>query len=114
LPYKKLTDEQVTKLMDVKAKMIYMDFDNSEISHFGFNHIGGIIAAGVAYLNDKDLLLMNLYRLLTDDDDHGFITVDQIKNNPKVLMFILKPVTILEIEAIKRLNGRMESLLIAA
>ncbi len=114
LPYNKLTEEQVKKLINAEAQVIFMDFEKEELTGFDLSHIGGIIAAGISYLNNNDLAFMNIYRLLTDDNEHLSITVEEFKGDPTKLKFILKPVEILDAEDLRNLHNRMEQLLTAA
>jgi hypothetical protein len=57
---------------------------------------------------------MNLYRLLTDDNKHPLITVDELKRNPLCLKFFLAPIRINDLDDLKHLNDRMRELLSAA
>lgn len=97
-----------------KSHVIFMDYDSDSVDLDSFFQIGGIIAAGVAYLNNNDLAFMNLYRLLTDDNNHVTVTIDQLKKDPLALRFFLTPIRIKDPNDLKSLNDRMRELLIAA
>jgi len=114
LPYGRLTEEQIHRLAKEGAQVIFMDLEKEHLSAEDIAQIGGIIAAGIAYLNNNDLIFMNIYRLLTDDNEHVPVTVDEFKKDPTKLKFILKPVEILDAEDLRNLHNRMEQLLTAA
>ncbi len=114
LPYSKLTEPQLERLKKGNARVIFMDFEKEELSANDVSHIGGIVAAGIAYLNSNDLAFMNIYRLLTGDTHHGAIAVEELKKDPAKLRFILKPAEIKDAEELRHLHERMEELLVAA
>jgi len=114
LPYNRLTDTQVDRLTKAEARVIFMDLEKEELSADDVNHIGGIIAAGIAYLNNNDFAFTNIYKLLTDDYEHAPISVEEFKKDPSNLKFLLKPIEIKDAEDLRDLYERMEELLIAA
>jgi len=97
-----------------EANVIFMDYDMDSVSPSTFFQISGIIASGIAYINNSDLAMMNLYKLLTDDNNHAAITVDELRRNPSCLIFMLKPIEVEDADEIRKLNERMKALLIAA
>jgi len=114
LPFSKLSETQIKRLTEEKARVVFMDFENEELTNETVCHIEGIIAAGIAYLNNNDLAFMNIYRLLTDDNRHDPVTVEEFKKDPAMLKFLLKPVEIKNAEELRHLHERIEELLVAA
>ena len=112
LPYNKLSKAQIQRLEDSKANVIYMDFeDNIETELDTFVQLGAIVYSGIAYLNSNDIALMGLYELLTDNKPDNFITVEELRENPKLLFFKLKPAVIHNYGELKQLNEYMEEIL---
>jgi len=108
LPYNLLSSEQREKLKMKNVRVIFMCADESRLY---CNHIGGIIAAGIAYLNRNDLALMRLYRLLTEDLNAPAVTVEDLVRDPSALRFVLAPMEARDISDLRVLNERMEELL---
>ena len=77
-----------------------------------FFQIGGIIATGIAYINNNDLAFMNLYRLLTGKENP--VTIEEIRRDPTCLVFLLEPAGKIDPDDLKHLNERMKRLLVAA
>lgn len=95
------------------SHVIFMDFEK-DVSADDFVQIGGIVSVAMAYLNNNNLALMNLYKLLTDNTSHPDIAVDDLRKNPIVLKFILRPVRVENLENLRYLNNRLRELLISA
>jgi len=95
-----------------KANVIFMDYPDENLRSNEFTQIGGIIATGLAYVNNNDLAFMNLYRLLTGRDNP--VTAAELRKDPTKLIFILEPIEEIDASALKYLNERMEELLVAA
>jgi len=96
------------------SHVIFMDYDASGVNMDSFFQIGGIIAAGVAYITNNDIAFMNTYRLLTDDSGHLPVTIDELKRDPLRLKFLIVPIKIINTEDLKHLNDRMRDLLFCA
>ena len=115
LPYAKLNQSQIKRLEETKAKVIYMDFEEDISKELGtFVQLGAIVFTGITYLNNNNNAFMSLYRLLTDEKDYSFVTIEELQQNPTLLMFVLKPATIHDYKELKRLNHLMEQVLMAA
>ena len=99
------------KLKELKnAHVIFMDYDSDKATLDSFFHIEGIIAAASAYLNNNDRAFMNLYTLLTDKECPA-VTVSELRKNPELLKFNLKPITAKDPSDLEHLNERMLELL---
>jgi len=111
LPYK---DDYAKKHMaELKqANVIFMDYDRRLSSADRFFQIGGIVATGVAYVNNNDRAFKNLYRLLTGEEEA--FTIEELKKDPVMLKFILEPAEKMDPEDIRQLNECMRELLIRA
>lgn len=99
------------KGMQNNGSIIYMNPRKRTIGAEDIVQIGGIIATGVAYLNNNDLALRNLYKLLTGKEKD--ITVSKLMEDPAGFIFGLK-VKKVDIDDLMRLNERIEELLESA
>jgi len=108
-------DEYVKKhLFNLKgAHVIFIDYDKRKISHERFFHIGGIIAAGVAYLSNNDFAFGNICNILTNNTGNIDVTIEQLKKDPTLLTLLLDPILIKNPDDLKNLNERMAKLLMA-
>jgi len=77
------------------------------------DQLGAIIFTGIAYLNNNDNAMMRLYRLLTGQR-HEPVTVEALKKNPGLLIFIFEPVAIHNYDELKCLNDLMEKSILSA
>ena len=112
LPYDKLSKPQLQRLEETKANVMYMDFEEDISGELDtFVQLGAIVYSGIAYLNSNDIALMGLYEILTDNEPGVFITVEELKKNPKLLFFKLKPAVIHNYGELKQLNEYMEKIL---
>ncbi len=112
LPFKEqYVQENLSKLKN--AHVIFIDYDRRKISHERFFHIGGIIAASVAYLANNDLAFKNICNILTNNTADIDVTIEQLKKDPTLLTLLLDPVLIKDPNDLKNLNERMEKLLMS-
>ena len=117
LPDGILTEAQRNKLTEAKAQVIFMDIEKEPSAKYereGLVQIGAMIFAGVAYLNNDDTRLMELYRLITGDFDHELISISQLKANPGLLRFMFKPIKVSNISKFDRLLRLMEETILSA
>jgi len=112
LPFK---EQYVQKnLSNLKnAHVIFIDYDRRKVSHERFFHIGGILAAGVAYLTNNDFAFNNICNILTNNTADIDVTIDQLKKDPTLLTLLLDPILIKNPDDLKSLNERMEKLLMS-
>ncbi len=112
LPYKMLTANQHLRLHNREARVLYMNIDE-DLQPEHFVQIEGIIATGIAYLNDNDLAFSNLYRILTNSSHPLYAALESLKKNPNLaisMIFELMPAKI-KTGDLKHLNDRMNYLL---
>ncbi|MBF0253398.1 MAG: hypothetical protein HQL29_06240, partial [Candidatus Omnitrophica bacterium] len=95
------------------SNVIFMDVKKRVSGETMFFRLEAIMAAGLAYINNDELIFANLYRILTGDDDTA-ISLAMIKSDPFVLQFILDPISLSDVEIFRSLNERMREMLMAA
>jgi hypothetical protein len=86
---------------------------NDEMGTDDINQLRAIILTGIAYLNNNDAALAQLYRLLTGQR-HDSVTVERLKKNPGLLIFVLQPAVIHNHIELKRFNDLMEKSILSA
>ncbi len=134
LPSNRLTEAQKGQLKSAEAHVIFVE-EKSEIAsaaEFTLSEanvrprndgmgpgtddivqLGAIIFTGIAYLNNNDAAMMSLYRLLTGQR-HEPVTIEELKRNPALLVFIFEPAAIHDYSERKRLNDLMEKSILSA
>ena len=114
LPSNELNIQQKERLESAGAHVIYIDFkDDVELGTDDIIQLGAIVFTGMAYLNNNDSTLMNLYKLLTGQK-HDPVTVEELRKNPSLLTFVLEPVVIHNYNELKHLNDLMEETILKA
>lgn len=112
LPFKEqYVQENLSNLKN--AHVIFIDYDRRKVSHERFFHIGGIIAAGVAYLANNDFAFNNICNILTNNTGNIDVTIEQLKKDPTLLTLLLDPILIKNPDDLKSLNERMTKLLMS-
>ena len=112
LPFK---EQYVQKnLSNLKnAHVIFIDYDRRKINHERFFHIGGIIAASVAYLTNNDFAFNNICNILMNNTGNIDVKIEQLKKDPTLLTLLLDPILIKNPDDLRSLNERMTKLLMS-
>jgi len=116
LPYNKVRLLQRKALEKARAQIIYMMFPvDNEPGSQSIVQVSGIVAAGIAYINNDTEAFKALYRILSSGDaDLAYFTIERLRQDPSLLRFFLKPVAIADYGELTRLNRLMEHVLTSA
>ncbi|MFH1877691.1 MAG: hypothetical protein ABH883_02680, partial [Candidatus Omnitrophota bacterium] len=115
LPYYELTESDIARLEASRANVIYMDFEKGvSLDENDIVQLNAIICAGIAYLMRSDKALLRLYKLLTKEASGRFEALSHIYDQPQLIKFSIKKAGINDTAELKKLNERMEEVLMAA
>ena len=107
LPYKMLCLEERDKITKSGICVIFIDISRGFLSDpFASVSIEGLVASGIAYLNNDISRLTRLYQLLTGDYEMTDMAMSRIKADATKIIFELKDMGIFEYEELKYLREK--------